>query len=258
MNTVFLKSMLFAFFVGLVHYLFFNYFETSTYLSDVGGLGAFVTVFGTLYGIMTAFVVFEVWNQYNRTVEAISKEAQGIERLYRLVLYFRDDKLTMKMKEVLVKYLKLVIEGKFKMLGSGKRNQETGDIFREIAVIIRDISFDDEHDEIIFNQIVSHYGELSQIRTLRINQSLSRLPALLKAFLYVTSAIALLTFIIMPFANIYYGLYINLSLAFVLGLISQLVEDLDNPFVGHWNITPEPFERTLGRITGDTYSNSEE
>jgi hypothetical protein len=34
-------------------------------------------------------------------------------------------------------------------------------------------------------------------------------------------------------------------------MIFQLVEDLDNPFVGHWNITPEPFERAMKHIEED-------
>jgi len=34
-------------------------------------------------------------------------------------------------------------------------------------------------------------------------------------------------------------------------MIFQIIEDLDNPFVGHWNLTPEPFARALKHIEED-------
>ena len=34
-------------------------------------------------------------------------------------------------------------------------------------------------------------------------------------------------------------------------MIYQLVEDLDNPFAGHINVTTEPFERALRHIEED-------
>lgn len=51
-----------------------------------------------------------------------------------------------------------------------------------------------------------------------------------------------------PSANIYFSFLASGALSFIIGMIFQLVEDLDNPFVGHWNITPEPFERVLKHI----------
>lgn len=251
MKTVIIKSFVFAILAVLAFYLGKFFLHTETYLSDVSGLSAFVTVFGTLYGIMAAFVVFEVWNQYNKTAELVDLEGQGLERLFRLTLYFRDEKLTKKMLAAIKTYAEKVIEGKFKTLGSGQHNVINGKNFRRIAEVIREIKFDDNHDAIVYAQILEHYGQLGVVRTNRISQSITRLPILLKVFLYSASIFALLTFILMPFANTYYGFLAVGFLGFILAMIFQLVEDLDNPFVGHWNITPEPFVRALRHIEED-------
>lgn len=251
MKTVIIKSLLLALIsIGLM-YAARLFLHTDSFTTDVGGLGGFLTVFGTLYGIMAAFVVFEVWNQYNKTVELVDKEGLGLERLFRLTLYFRDAKLTAQMKKAVKSYADLIIAGNFKKIGSGQRNSETGREFRKIAEVIRDIKFNDDHDQVIFDHVVDHYGHLSEIRTQRITQSLSRLPVLLKIFLYAASALALTSFILMPFQNLYYGFFAIGALGFTLAMIFQLVEDLDNPFVGHWNLTPEPFERALKHIEED-------
>lgn len=245
------KSLFFSIIAIIAMAVVKNLFHTDLYLSDVSGLSAFVTVFGTLYGIMAAFVVFEVWNQYNTTSQLIDKEAQGLERLFRLALYFRDDKFTKKMKAAIKNYADLVIADKFRGLGSGQRNNNMSKSFRKISELIRDVKFDDDHDSIVFDHVVNHYGQLGLTRTERINQSLTRLPTLLKVFLYSSSAFALITFIFMPFSDIYYGFLATGFLAFILAMVFQLVEDLDNPFVGHWNITVEPFERALKHIEED-------
>jgi hypothetical protein len=251
MKTVILRSFLIATLAALLSHFIRTTLHTDLFLSDVGGLSAFLSVFGTLYGILAAFVVFEVWNQYNHTSELIDKEAQGLERLYRLALYFRDPKLTADMKAAIHAYASIIINGKFRKLGAGKRNKEHGIAFRKVAELIRNIEFNDEHDSIVFDQILEHYGNLGQIRTERMNESLSRLPVLLKSFIYISSFFALATFLFMPFSNPYYAFLAVAVIGFIQSMIFHIVEDLDNPFLGHWKLTPEPFARALKHIEED-------
>jgi hypothetical protein len=251
MKTVIGKSFAFSIISIIIMYACRILLKTDTYLSDVGGIQSFLGVFGTLYGIMAAFVVFEVWGQYNKTVGLIEHEAHGLEKLFRLTLYFRDETLTKEMKKAIEKYANIIIQSKFQHLGSGQRSKESSRAFREISKVIRSIKFDDDHDQMVFSQIVPLYEDLADTRTERINQSLARLPFLLKVFVYTTSLFALLFFILMPFANMYYGFIATGFLAFIIAMVLQLIEDLDNPFVGYWNITPEPFERVLDHIEKD-------
>ena len=96
MKTVIGKSFAFSIISIIIMYACRILLKTDTYLSDVGGIQSFLGVFGTLYGIMAAFVVFEVWGQYNKTVGLIEHEAHGLEKLFRLTLYLRDETLTRK------------------------------------------------------------------------------------------------------------------------------------------------------------------
>jgi hypothetical protein len=248
---VILRSLLFAVAAAIANYLVRTYFHTDLFLSDVSGLSAFLSVFGTLYGILAAFVVFEVWSQYNHVSELIDKEAQGLERLFRLTLYFRDDALTAQVKASISEYAKIIIAGKFQKLAAGVRNVDHGVSFRKIAEIIRDITFNDDHDALVFDQILGHYGDLGQIRTERLNKSLARLPSILKAFIYISSFFALAAFIFMPFANPIYAMLSVFTIAFLQAMIFNIIEDLDNPFAGHWTLTPEPFARALKHIEED-------
>lgn len=251
LKKVFLKSLFFGSIAVLLALVFRLFFHTPDFLVDVGGLGAFVTVFGTLYGIMAAFVVFEVWGQFNKTSLLIDEEAAGLERIYRLTLYLNDAPIEKSIKEAITNHANLVIQGKFSRMGLGIRNPESGKSFREIFKVIRSIEFNDQRDHVVFPLIVEQGGKLFETRVNRINQSLSRLPKILKLFFYSSSLFVLLTFLIMPFAQVFYQVAVTFVIGFLVALTIQMVEDLDNPFVGYFNLTPEPFERVLKHINED-------
>lgn len=251
MVTVIGKALLLSIISIAITYLTRLFIHPENYLSDVGGLSAFATVFGTLYGIMTAFIVFEVWAQYNKISQIVGQEALGLERLFRLALNFKNDKFAQDIKRAIKSYANLIIEGKFKKLGQGERNTATSSVFRKITKVIQEIKLGSDKDRVVFDHLIRHYEELSKIRTERVDQSLIRLPGLLKYFLYISSFVTLLVFIVMPFSNLVFSFLVIGVLTFIVSMILLIVEDLDNPFIGYWNITPEPFERALKHIDKD-------
>lgn len=250
MKTVIEKSFIFAVFAIFGRYFLVTFLGFDRFL-DRSEVQSFLSTFGTLYGIMTAFVIVQVWQAYNKNKELIEKEALGLERLYRLTLYFRDQELTKQMFRIIREYAKFMIKNRFKNLSSGNRSAEAGRIFRKFATVIKDIKFDDDHDSIVFHHVVDHFGRLSETRSERIKQSLSRLPDILRLFLYLTSFIVLGTFILIPSTGLFYWYFAVGLFGFILGMIFQLVEGLNNPFSGHFVLTPEPFERTLKHIEED-------
>lgn len=248
---IILKSFSVSVLVIAAMYVLKIYLNTSSFISDTGGISAFASVYGTLYGIAVALVLLEVLSQFNKTSGLIGKEALGLERLFRLTLYFRDKPFTEKVKKAIKKYIDLIVKDDFKTLASGEREKESSKAFREIANIIRDVKFDDDHDAVVFHHIIQQYGDLSETRTERIEYSLMRLPAALKAFLYSSSFLTIFIFILMPFVNIYYGFITTGTLAFVISMAFRVIEDLDNPFEGFWTITTEPFKRAWKHIEED-------
>ena len=226
------------------------FLNTQAFVSDTGGLSAFTSVYGTLYGILLAFIIFEVWNQFNKTSELLDQEALGLERLFALSLDFRDKQFAARMKKRIQAYIQLVTKD-FDALGKGQRPKESSKAFRKIAQQLRKITFDDDHDQTVFRSIIEQYGRLAEVRAARINQSLARLPVMLKVFLYLSSFFTVAIAVLMPFANSYYGVLTVIALVVTMTLALQIVVDLDNPFAGVWVVTPEPFERTLQHIEND-------
>ena len=244
-------SILFASLACIIMYGFRFFFKTDLFISDSGGISSFASVFGTLYGIMVAFVIFEVWSQFNKTSSLVDREGTSLERLFRLTLYIKDKGLSQRMKKAIKHYTDLVITDQFPKLAKGERTNESSKAFREISKVIHNINPKSERDHIVFQDIVDNYGQLSDIRVERINQSLAKLPHLLKVFLWSSSLFTLIIFITMPFSNMFYGFLTTGALAFIIVMVFQIIEDLDNPFVGFWTLSTEPFERAIKHIEED-------
>lgn len=245
MKRTLVTAFLFALAMAGLFSLLRQWFHTETFFPEASALSGFLTVFGSLYSILTAFVILEVWKQYNNIAELIDQEAQGLEQLYGLTVYFRDDKLTAQTKEAIKEYASLIIEGQFRKLGGRDRTTRSSKAFERIAEILSHVHFNDDHDSVVFNQVLEHYRQMARTRTERINKSVRRLPVLLKSFIYIASFFTLLTFSFMPFSTSHYGALAMLVISFQQIMIFFIIEGLDNPFVGHWRLTPEPYERLV-------------
>jgi RecG-like helicase len=250
MNSMIVRSFLVSFFVVVLTFFMQRTLQLENYFSDVGSISSFLVVFGTLYGIMTAFIVVEVWSQFNKASHLFLQEAEDLEKLYRIAFTFKDNVLNDKMKQVITNYGKILIASEFKHLVVGQKHDSEEKAFRQITHVIKDIEFEDDRKQVIFDHIVKHYGDLAQTRIERMHQSTLRLPMPLKLFFYGSTIMVLLTFIFLPFANIAYALFSSACLTFMLAMITQIIEGLDNPFVGFWKLTPKPFEEALLHIEG--------
>lgn len=218
-------------------------------LNDLGGLGSFVTAFGTVYGVTIGFVVVEVWGQNIATQTLIDKEAKDIEALFELTQHFTDNPTVQDVVAKISDYLQAVLADRFEHLAQGERNRQAETMFQRIHDAIALISCDSDRDSIVFDHMLGQYLVLRATRTERISQGLNRLPLPISIFLYCASLLTIISFIFMPFANVWYSVFTVATLAFVIAFVHQIILDLDNPFAGYWNISPNLFELLTDRVS---------
>lgn len=225
-----------------------EYLDTQGHIDDLGGINNFIALFGTLFGLLLAFVVFEAWKQYTDLSNHISLEATGCERLFRTSRYFRNKELDSSLKKLLTTYLSTVVDDNFESNASGVRNPKSASAFRAISTEIRDVKFDDDHDAVVFAQLLEEYTHLSEVRNNRINLGTTRLPSMLKTSVALFKLVALSVVVIMPFNSSTYHAYLAFAMFFFLSLLHFLIRDLDNPFRGYWNIGTEEYERVVSNL----------
>lgn len=219
--------------------------DEQRFLIDAGGLSGFASIFGALWGIIVAFILFVVWSQFNNTSSYIDAEANALKQLYRLVLCLKNGGAAKEIEEATRNYTKLVINVGFKTVAAGQRDPETSEAFHQIFLKVRQVDMDGERDQLVYDRILGQFKELSDARTKRLTESLIRLPKPLRIFISLSSSVVILAFSFPIFQNLSAAIFVIAVLSGSIGLLLQVIFDLDNPFVGYWNLTPEPFRRFL-------------
>jgi len=219
--------------------------DEQKFLIDAGGISSFASIFGALWGIIVAFILFVVWSQFNNTSSHINAEADALKQLYRLALCLKNEKAAKDIEEAIKNYTALVINVGFKSVSAGQRNPETSEAFHQIFLKLRQIDIDGEKDQLVYDRILGQFKELSDARTKRLTESLTRLPKPLGIFLLLSSLAVIVSFSFPIFQNLSAAIFVMAALSGSIALLLQVIFDLDNPFAGYWNLTPEPFRRFL-------------
>lgn len=219
-----------------------SYFGVPLFISDLSGVSILVSFLGTIYTLVAAFTIVEVWGQFNTVSNLLSKEAKAITSIWNYVDYLNDVNLDKEMKTALTNYVEATIKYEHAEAAKGQRSIHPSPELLSIFHTLDQITFNDKRDATVFPLIVTAYEDLSSIRSERIDASVTRLPAMLKFFFNTLTLFLMVGVSLIGFSATFLYVLSIIAAAFVTSITYQIIFDLDNPFDGDWNISYEPFE----------------
>lgn len=219
-----------------------SYFGIPLFISDLSGVSILVSFLGTIYTLVAAFTIVEVWGQFNTVSNLLSKEAKAITSIWNYVDYLNDAKLDKSMKIALTNYVEATIKYEHAEAAKGQRSNHPSKELLAIFHTLDQITFNDKRDATVFPLIVTAYEDLSSIRSERIDASVTRLPSMLKFFFNTLTLFLMVGVSLIGFSATFLYVLSIIAAAFVTSITYQIIFDLDNPFDGDWNISYEPFD----------------
>lgn len=223
--------------ISLLYALFVSHI-----INDENSIGWILGGLFTMYSLITAFVLVNVWEKFNKLNELISREAQKLISIWNLVDYLNDSKISAKMQKAIGKYLDFVLNTELTRIAKNMPVKLATQDFINIMRVTDSIEFDDKRDASAFQKIIETYENLSTVRADRIQLGLERIPPMLQRFFRIMTGMLLGTVILHPFNNFVLYILAVFSMIFITTLIYYIITDLDNPFVGVWNIDPTPYK----------------
>lgn len=231
---------------------------TTFFISDLSGVGILVSFLGTIYTLIAAFTIVEVWGQFNTVSNLLSREAKSLTSIWNYIDYLNDPKLDKAMKIALVSYTDASVKHEHDEAAKGIRSTHPSKELLGIFHVLDSISFNDKRDAAVFPLLVTAYEDLSSIRSERLDASVTRLPSMLKFFFNTLTFLLMVGFILIGFNNlVLYVLSISAA-AFITSVTYQIIFDLDNPFDGDWNIQYTPFEQAKKYIIENVHTIAQE
>jgi hypothetical protein len=217
-------------------------------IDNIGGVGLFISFLGTIYTLISAFIIAEVWGQFNGMGEMLSSEAKSISAIWDNIDYLNDQKISEGMRKVLSAYIERLMQVEISEASKLVRSIHPSDELKAIHKVIDEIKFDDGRDSSIYPALIADYETLSSIRAKRIEAGLSRIPLFLKSLLIILTFILILSFVFLGFSNILLYSACVFFVSLISSLIYKVVVDLDSPYEGIWNIDTNMLSQSLKYI----------
>lgn len=226
---------------------------STTINADFVSTGWLFGTFGTIYALITAFILIEVWNQYNSLESAMSQEAKVITSIWNYTDYLNDPKISRSMRLTLMAYLNKVINTEIDSMGANKLVAHPSSELSQIMRVIDSIKFDDDRDSSAFKSLIQSFENLSGARMNRLSQGSTRIPVLLKVFFDLVSMFFLIIYSLQMFISTPLYIFTVILISTVVLFVRTIIYDLDNPFAGIWNISTDSYNNAKQFITQSSH-----
>jgi hypothetical protein len=208
-----------------------------------------VALVGGLYGILLAFVVVVVWEDFDREREGAAAEASAISDIARLAGGLRPPG-SVRVAADAEAYLGAVIDDEWPALSVGRAGARLEAISDRLWQELASYAPAADGDRNVQLLALGRMAEASDHRRRRLYAAREELPAILRLLLIAGGVL------VIGFAN-FFGLRyrasqlaLNAGMAAMIGLVLFTVHALDHPFRGEIRIDPVEYRIALEILRG--------
>ncbi len=247
MVKFFIKISLFFAGFAAIYYFFrtSDFYTVKILATDLGGAQWLYSLAGSIYGMMTAFVISKQWESWNGLSDSIKGEVDALDRLHRWANNFPVP-VKERVQGRVIKYLNLMISEGLYLSESGIRSQAVEDALNQIEKSIFEM-FDTNPD--LVPTSFSIFSDILKARTDRIKYSLHRVPDMLRFTLFFAALILIGLSLFISGKNLPVSYMFTASVATLVYIVFLVIDDLNNPLKpGAWYITAKDYKELLGKI----------
>jgi hypothetical protein len=215
------------------------------FTADKDVLGNYLQLIGGIYAVVIGFVIFVVWNQFNDGTRAIEQEAGRLGALARLSAFMRDADHGKAIRKHIIAYTQAILGGLIDERSGRPESHADLKAWRELVRVVRSTPTQDDRDTAIYADILQQLDSLTTVRNERHSILRARIPWILWDLLVFASVVTILPFAVLSVESSLVDIMITASTAGSLAFLLLVVHDLDDPFLGVFNLSFEPFERLL-------------
>lgn len=219
---------------------------------DVAAWSAFYSVFGIVYAIVAGFLLVTVLSKYSDLCLALENELNAVETVRDFLTYLDEeqDEIKQSIKNALSHYSISLLNKEWPEM-SDPREPMDSDTSMELYEVMKEskkIAVQTDNEAIVYTAIIENISDITKLRTRRIALANERLPPRLKLLMIFMSIVIIATFMLLGVQNIYTHVTILVCLCISIHLLYMVIEDLDHPFYGIWNINRMPLEELVKRF----------
>lgn len=217
--------------------------------NDVGG--SYLQAVGTIYAVLLAFVVFEVWSQHNEAWRLIDHEADELSDVVRLARSLGEP-VSSRVVKTARDYLIEVVEHEWSLLATGQVSPRAIELLDKLWLALTTLEPQTCREETLFAEAVARFNEFSDARTDLRQVSQLHMPVTLWALLLTGACGTVGSMYLFGLDDFWSLAVMTASLAGAIAFVLFLIWDLDHKFAGDWQVRPEPLRQLLKQLERET------
>jgi len=215
---------------------------------DIDVVGTFLGVFGMIYAIVVGFGVFIASERFDALSSAVEEETNTLDNIMDLFMFVdNQDELEVKIEKDFRSYVECVKNDEWKTMQRGEYSEKAKQAIHELMNSVNSMKVTNPSDEVALSAMIERALSLTTWRTRRVSLASQHLSKMLRWLLNLLSVTLLVGFLLLPFGHIAIEVFMISIVVVSLVLLHYVVDDLDGPFDGIWQVSNAPYDRVLAR-----------
>lgn len=198
-----------------------------------------LTVIGTIWALLLAFVAVSVWQSYGDAETAVVNEANSVGQLARDLAIF-DSTQSREARHMLREYANIVVTVEWHDMARGQSNREAWDAFDRMFHAVGELEPDTPQREALMPEIWASANDVLDGRRTRLHAAEAAVPLRLWAVVLIGSALTLGSTVVLSPTR--FNLWTIGLLAMSMALVFYLIAAMDRPFAGNQSISRATFK----------------
>ncbi len=217
--------------------------------NDVAGF--YITIIGTIYAVVLAFMLFAVWTRFDAAVDTVDQEANALTDIFRIAGSLPEPG-RFQIQETARTYARSVINEEWATMRQRKPARQTVAQYDNLWTLITQMRATSPHDQTSIDHMLTRLTDLAAARRSRLLKARTGLPGVLW-FVMIAGGVITVAF------SAFFGVERFALHAFKASILTVTIfivlyatAEINNPFRGNVSVSPEAFEqaiRTFGHLT---------
>ena len=207
----------------------------------------FLSVLGTVYSILLAFVVVVVWQRFETARDIVEREGNALASMFHEARALPEPGAS-RVSEAVRSYVNVVVTDEWPAMERGQRSAQAVKVTEDLWEALTSIEPGNDRENTLLGASLQNLDELNGARHLRLLAAQGGLPPIMWVLLIGGGVVTVLLTYFFSSPNFRAQIIMTALFAASIAFLLFLIAAIDHPFQGDLKITPEPLQLALETV----------
>jgi len=225
-----------------------HYWAPSTRVAHNDVVGPNVSVIGTTYAVLIAFMLSGVWTNLQAARLNAEQEANNLVNIFRFAYQLPPESRT-PVQALARQYCEAMITEEWPAMARESQSPTAHRLTQQLWHALTTVQPRNSGEQTVMDHSLSELTAMTEHRRIRLLQSRAHLPAMLWAVLIVGGLVTVGSTCMFGIDNFKLHLVQVFEISFLLSLMLVAIASINRPYQGDVHVTPEAFRYALDTMS---------